>query len=605
MWMFYKPFFDQMNSDFWDTGNPADAVTLSHLIENAVEVSGDDLTLNLGIPFPDVAFKQVIAQTWGSVISVSWAQGKGCWNGNLFEDLNANGIPDWFEYDAETGTNPPGGWRHISLSPIQPISPANYAGTGPYHVITASAALNLVVLQRNPGYWGGWPAPNRQAYLEYVDIEYISDWTTRREAFKAGQLDVAAIPRSNMLELLDPADPARMTPIISGIKTIKNISPALSEDNLFFTFTVDPTSPGLYTGSFPDGAPPDFMNNIHVRRAFAYAFNFTKYLNEVWLGEAVARQTPDIVGLVPDYYSLADKNGLGPWTYGKNLAQMEAELKLAIFGGTSVWDAGGFKVNIYYNLGNEPRRLACEFMQASFNELSAASGKNFQAIPTGVDWNTYLTYMEEYVMPVWFMGWLADFADADNWKRPYMHTYGDFSYYQNYSLTNQLTLGPATGLNKDQLIDLAVKTPDGPARAEMYADLDYIFVNDVPDLPIAQGLGRRWSWYWVRGWYYNALYPSQYYYKLYKYQTCWADVTGNVVVGQPEGVENMRDIGYIAGKFGAKSPNPANVPPVPMYDPKWAPGTYGMAGADVYGDRKVDMRDIGFAAAHFGDTTGP
>jgi hypothetical protein len=64
----------------------------------------------------------------------------------------------------------------------------------------------------------------------------------------------------------------------------------------------------------------------------------------------------------------------------------------------------------------------------------------------------------------------------------------------------------------------------------------------------------------------------------------------------------MRDIGYIASRFGARAPDTALIPP---HDVKRAPGAYGSGSADVYGDRRIDMRDIGFACAHFGHTDSP
>jgi len=609
VWMFYKPFFDQMNSDWWDTGKVKDAITLTWLIHDSVEIMGPTtLRLKLGIAFPDVAFKQIITQTWSVMQSKQWSIGRGMYNpDDIFLDENQDSMPDWFV-----------DWRHMPVDdPIDPIAPENYVGTGPYHVSIVSQANGIVVLERNPNYWGGWPAPNRKSYLDTIDIEYISLFPARKAAFDAGEVDVCYVPRAYINQLLDPIDTARMTTLIPGEKTIKNISPALTEDNLFFGFTVSNVSVALYTGKFPDGAPYDFFNNTHVRKAFAYAFNHTKYLNEVYLGEAISRQTVTVYGLVPDYYSLPDKAGLGPWTLlgDIDLSKMKSELEQAMFtqdGVTkSVWEWGGFHLIINWNSGNDLRKLAGEFIKGSFDALNAQYGKNFQVTVQMELWGTILGQMRRMELPIWFIGWLADFADVDNWVRPYMHTNGDFSGFQNYSIANGWTTpGPITGLNKDQLIDLAVKTPDGPERAAMYSDLDQIFVADVPDIPIAQGLGRRWTWYWVKGWYYNALYPSQYYYKLYKENACWADVTGPLASylpnqpaqNYPEGVDNMRDIGYIANHFGAKAPDPAKTPP---YDNKWAPGVYGAAGADVYGDRKIDMRDIGFAAAHFGDTTEP
>jgi hypothetical protein len=156
-------------------------------------------------------------------------------------------------------------------------------------------------------------------------------------------------------------------------------------------------------------------------------------------------------------------------------------------------------------------------------------------------------------------------------------------------------------MNKDQLIEAGLRTPDGQKRAGIYADLDSIYISDCPGFPTDQPFSRRWTKYWVKGWYRNAMYPSDYYYHLYKEQTCWADVTG-INIGVPDGVENMRDIGYVAGHFGAGAPDTSASPP---YDARWAPGTYGYGGCDVYGDRKIDMRDIGLAASHFGHTTQP
>ncbi|MEM3616882.1 MAG: ABC transporter substrate-binding protein [Candidatus Bathyarchaeia archaeon] len=611
MWMFYEMFFGEMNSDIWDTGNPEDAWILSSLIDNVCEINGDDVILNMAGDLQGDAVLYILSGPWASILDKEWCISKGCWDGELFSDdgrytgsVAENGIPDWFE-----------SWRHCIafgyVSPIQSIKPENYAGTGPYRVVVASAAQNLVVLRRNPNYWRGWPAPfyidtatgelvRLPGYLEYIDIEYIADWTTRKTAFLACQLDVCAVPRANMMELLDPNDPARMEPLYPEIKTIKNISPVLSVYAMFFTFTVNPMSPFIYTGRFPDGIPPDFFNNTHVRRAFAYAFNHTKVLKEVWQYEAICRETPSIYGLIPDYYT---KRPDPPWTYDRSLDHIKAELQQAYFtqdGETkSVWDWGGFHLKLCFWYDWFP---IYEDIVEAFWEINSMYGKDFIIDIDVVDWSTYLSLIEYMEMPAYVMSWKVDYPDIDNLYRPFMHSCGDFAYFQNYTAWNGWcgTLGPRTGLNKDQLIDIAVITPDGPERATYYADLEDIYIADCPSFPIAQPSERKWIKYWVKGWYYNPLSPDYYYY-MYKEQACWADVTGPTV-GIPDGVCNMRDIGYIARHFGARAPDPAATPP---YDPRWAPGTYGCGGSDVYGDRKIDMRDIGYACRHFGHTTQP
>jgi peptide/nickel transport system substrate-binding protein len=462
-------------------------------------------------------------------------------------------------------------------------------------VAVFNGATGNVVLLRNPGYWGGWPAPDRKDFLEEIDIEYITEWATRRDAFKAGQLDVCAVPRAYMAELLDAfKEPAVWAPPdVAGnasIKTIKKINPQLTNDVLFYTFTVDPTSP--YCPKVSSVVAPNFYNDTHVRNAFSYAFNRTGYLADAYVGEAICRETPLVFGLVPDYYT---KSPDPPYVYDHNYTAAEAELRAA-----GLWNSG-FEVILNYNSGNDQRKIACDMVKSFFDNFPGTHG-TFSCTVQDVDWATYVEYFQEYKMGSWFMGWLADFADADNWDRPFMHSFGDFSYFQNYSIPNGWGVTRGTNnptMNKDELIDLAVKTPDGATRGGMYADLDTIYLKDDPSLPIVQPVGRRFCKYWVRGWYYNALYPSQYYYKMYKENTPWADVT-SATVGRSDGVVDMRDIGYIASAYGSQAPDPAVLPP--YRSPLWAPGTYGYGGADVYGDRVIDMRDIGFVASHFGYT---
>ncbi len=586
MWMYYKPLFDQMNSDAFD-----DAWCLAYLIKDAVEIlPGHGIRINVGIAFPDAAFKQILAQQWGAILSKEFSISIGCWNGDLFEDVApADGVPDWYVT-----------WRHISRSPYDTVGANRYVGTGPYRVIVLDPVAKIVIFERNPLYWKGWPCIDRKTYLEHIEEWYIADWAPRRDDFIASNYDVAAVPRAYMNELLDLYG----EPKYPEIKTIKKISPVLAMDALHYTFTVDPTSGYIGSGHLDgDGVPPDFFNNTNVRKAFSYGFDRAKYLAEAWFSEAICRETPLIFGLVPDYYTLSPDP---PWTYNYNQAAAEAMLMAANFPEGNVWEKG-FSMTMSYNTGNDQRRIACYYIRDFFGNLSTYDGRvgdPFTVLVTEIDWPTYLTLFEEYKLPIWSIGWAADFADADNWDRPYMHSWGDFSYFQNYTLDNGWGATHGTnnpGMNKDELIDLAVKTPDGPGRAGMYADLDLIYIADCPSLPIDQALGRRWAKYWVKGWQFQTMWPASYYYKMYKEDACWGDVTGPTV-GIPDGVENMRDVGYIAGHFGAVAPNPAAAV---EYDARWAPGTYGYAGCDVYGDRKVDMRDIGFACAHFGHLAQP
>ena len=373
------------------------------------------------------------------------------------------------------------------------------------------------------------------------------------------------------------------------MKTIKNIQPSLSSDALHFTFTINPASPYIGTGSFPNGIPTDFFNNTHVRKAFAYSFNQTNWIQQMWFGEAYRQYTPLIAGLYPDYRTVTSG-------YDVNFASAEAEFKQAVFGGQSVWNTGFTVTLLYYG---QSERTKLETIKEFFVKLSTYDGRVGNPFTINVapiyDWLTYLQNFEDFLLPTFDIGWIADFTDADNFIQPYMHSNGDFSRYQNYTLANGW--GNTHGanyqaLNKDELIDRALATSDGSDRAKMYADLESIYMTDCPSLPMPTPTGRRWCQYWVKGWYHDAMYPAVYIPSIYKYDDCWCDSSGPTV-GVQDGVVNMRDISWLLLHWNSKAP----IPGLPV-DPKWI-GTYGNGGVDPYGNRMCEMRDIQAAILHF------
>jgi peptide/nickel transport system substrate-binding protein len=384
-----------------------------------------------------------------------------------------------------------------------------------------------------------------------------------------------------MSELLNPTT---KEPIQSDIKTIKNLV-SLSFSSACFTFTIAPTSAYIWSGHLPDGIPLDFFNNTHTRKAFAYAFNRTECITQPPYTESICRETPLIQGLYPDYHT-------SQTAYAVSFSAAEAELKQAVFGGTNAWDAG-FKMTLPYLMGSDVTRIAFEQLKNFFANLSTYDGRTgppFQISVAELDPRYYIEIQLDE-LPIWVIGWLADYADADNFIRPYMHSNGDFAYFQNYTADN------GWGKLKDQLIDTAINTPDGPQRASLYTELEHVYINDCPSIPLLQPLSRMWMKYWVKGWYYNPLTNSPqsgyYYYQIWKYDNCWYCNSGPTS-GISDGIVGMRDISYTIIHFSGRAPDPSR-----SLDPKWVP-VYGANGCvDTYGDRTVNMRDIANAILHF------
>jgi len=573
IWMYDKPLFDLPDH----TGFTNDtAMVLANMINAAIvpDIIANTLTINVGCHFPDSAFKQILCGTWGCIGSMNNTIAIGGWNGNLFDTTKYGGpFPDWWVDWAGQG----GGINCAVSDPSDRLLPSVYVGTGPYHITTIDSVNLKVILQRNPDFWMGWPAHYcgfvSNSSLDTVEIDYISDWNTRKACFLAGTIDTCAVPRAYMFGLLNTVTRQPSTPVI---KTITHIAPTLSCDMNCFQFSISSASTYIGTGSLPGGIPLDFFNNTHCRRAFAYSFNWSTYVQQAFYGEASYRKNWMVPGLVPDYYNASVPG------YYESLSSAEAELKAAFVGSQNVWNTG-FTLTIAFNTGNDERKIACQMISNFFTTLStydSRTGSPFVVNVQEVTWPQTIQGMTDRTLPMFDIGWLADFADADDFARSYMHSFGHFAYYQSYSASN------GWGTAKDVLVDEAVLEPDGPARQSLYCQLQQIFYIDCPGFPVAEPRGRFWCQYWVKGWFYNAMYPGAFYYTMWKQDNPWWDITGSTT-GLSDGIVQMRDMAYLIVRFNAKAP----VPGQPI-DPKWF-GVYGANGCvDTFGDRIVNMKDI-------------
>jgi len=546
------------------------------------------LRVNVAATFPDSGFKQALSDSLGSIVSMQYCQSVGGWNGDLLADMDLDGCPDWWTRERVNGS------QYVTELEVL-WSSKSYCGSGPHRVSVFADYLSKVVLTRNPGCWRGWSWIQQDRLPTDVVLDYS-------KPCKGPE------PNDTTYDVRNFASAYDVGPGIYPVQLIKDVNPTLCCKALSFQFAVVPSSAHICSGQFPSGIPSNFFNSTHCRRAFAYTLNRTKYLQEAFDDRAILRETPGINGLYPDYYT---KSQAPPYTYDMNVASVVSELQQAFFtqdGETkSVWDWGGFKMDVLYYSGREYGRLALENLKATFDTINSLYAKNFTVI--------VVSYTPTFPIddiwsqaPVLAWGYVCDMSDADDTCRWMMHSGNGYAKPTGYTAANGWTTkGPRSGLNKDQLIDLALKTDDGPQRANMYADLDDIYLADCPSVMLAQPSTQLLQQYWVKGTYYSAKFPGTDYYFIYKNDTCWADVIGRPPIGQaygsPDGHVDMRDVGYVTQHFGAYAPNPSNaleMPPRTIYDARWAPGFYGFGGCDLVGDRKVDMRDIGFVCNHYG-----
>jgi len=586
-WMWYYPMFGSYHAPSWTATYPSRTlIEFIARIDDAVQRSATQVVFNfMTLLGPPLSQLQIITQTWGSILNEAWcAADSRDWNGLYEEPLHFKGDCDtdgvvggldsgtigyyWggskgtpgyhvsgdVDRDAVIGgldsgivgyywgatASPDGkGWyryHNPTKSPLDDPTP-RMMGTGPYKLFAISYIAKfwrLVAFKdvKPVTYWGMWPShfstPSMgyQGYLDAVTHYVVDEWLDRRTAFLACDYDFCYVPREYIGQ-------------VAGQPNVECIFPleTLAVDALFFTFELPENTP--YAGGsgghgYPadefhlDGIPINFFGDVHIRKAFAYAFNYTEYIEEVYLGEAVHPSTPLVVGLGPKSpinipVLIRDGGTLGNTTYlppisvwPNDLDKMVEEFKLA-FGGTlldpgDAWDIG-FTFTMTYNTGSVGRLRVCQSIKEDVEANHPRATINIQE----VDWDTYLADMVNspyYVakMPLWMLGWLADYPDVYNFAGPFMFSEGDFSVFQAYYLD-------PSSIEMDEILAASIgpeALADPDVRAGLYWEACKLYQDNMVNLPTIQGTGRHWQKTWVEGWYYNPVYPGDYFYHLWK-----------------------------------------------------------------------------------------
>lgn len=454
-WMFYEPLLGRPGSRD-EEGN---IVVTAEQIDNAITRNATHVTFHLANPYPP--FLQILSQTWGSILSKDWCIALGDWPGT------------WETWQDYNGGEPP-------------IGRAAMCGTGPYKFDYWNFDVEWSIAKFDD-YWRGWPAPRSEGFVDRATVKFVGDWETRKNMFLAGTADNIYVPRALMDEVLGQP----------GVRCIYPL-PKLSCDAMFFTFNISETSPymGVPGGLTPStldesGIPPDFFSDIDVRKGFAYCVDYTELIAEAYLGEAYQPATPVIWGL--PFHNLEQPK------YSINLTKAQQHLQNAW--GRQLWTQG-FTITICYNTGNLLRQMVCEMIKINIESLNPKFHVDIQDL----DWiSEYIPQLCNSELPLFVLGWVADFSDPHNLVYAFMHTRGNYPYYQRYSNSTV-----------DALIEAGILETDVSEKKNIYYELQSLYHEDCPSVLLAQQRGRRFERDWVQGWYYNPLLFGNYFYSQWK-----------------------------------------------------------------------------------------
>jgi len=454
-------------------------------------------TVTFQLAQPWGPFLATIAQTWGSIMDKEWVVEKGGWDGSC---------ETWAKYYGMASEN----------DPFTPI--AN--GTGPFKLDHWTPGQEIVLV-RNDNYWRTEPAweggPSGPAKLARVVIKKVDEWGTRFAMFQAGDADWVAVNRQDVSQV-DPLvgekcvwnnekgafEPCEV--VGDGPFRLYIGFPTVSRTDVFLNFNINvPEGGNPFVGSGKldgNGIPPDFFSDPHIRKAFNYCFDWDTFIQDALVGEGIQSTGIAIPGMIG-----YDPNGphytfdLEKCTEEFKLADVDKDGKPAGEDEDDVWNVG-FRMQVAYNTGNVVRQTVAEILASN---LAQVNGK-FQVEIVGLPWPTFLRNQRAKTLPLFISGWLEDIHDPHNWYVPYLiGTYG-----------RRQSLPEDAVAEFKALINRGVMETDPAKRHAIYQELNQKVYDLAPQIILAVATGRRYEQRWMEGWYYNPIYPGQYFYVLSK-----------------------------------------------------------------------------------------
>lgn len=464
---------EEVSGKSWDelfdeNGNPVPGAEevfkqVYDVVDKAIEVDGDNVVFHLARPY--APFLNVIAQgsSWGAILDKEWCIEVGLWDGQP---------TTWWKWHDQGKEE----------SPLFQTA----MGTGPYKFVEWDRAQQKVILEANENYW------REPAKIKKVIIWGVDEFSTRKAMLEKGDADIAYIPTQYL-------DQVRGNPDIEIIEGL----PTLSVTVLGFNWSIKEDSKYIGSGKLDgNGIPPDFFSDVHARRAIAHVINYDALINDVLkgFGKRVPTALPD---------SLLGYDPTLP-LYDFNLFKARQELMQAWNG--EVWEKG-VKFSVAYNLGNEARQRTAEMVKAYLEMLNP----KFKIEVVGLQWPTFLDATKRGELPIFILGWLADFPDPDNFIFTYYDSKGDYSTrqgkkFQEFVSTPMDELG---GKSLDEIIEAAAAETDPVVREELYKKAQEFVVKYAISVPLYQPVGVRVHRAWLKGWYPNPMRPGDDYYAYY------------------------------------------------------------------------------------------
>lgn len=302
-------------------------------------------------------------------------------------------------------------------------------GTGPFKFVEWISSQHIL-LKRNDDYFMGKPK------LERIRFMMFKDGMLRLENFMAGNLDAAVIPNGHVLQAEAQV----------GVENM-SISNSLRTNYIGF---------GMPNGKFTGKADlTPYGTNKLVRQALSCAMDREYLCNKV-----LEKRGIPAYGVLPPGMDGFNKNRP---PLKKDLAKARALLAQAGYP-----EGKGLPPITLIHRGDEDTKNICQAFQNDFEQI----GVHVELQP--LEWSRFLETVEIEPQPMFYLGWVADYPDPDNFL------FVLFNSKQFGSPGNQTWF-----LNKevDELTEKARTITDMSERAKLYSRVEDILLDEMPWVP--------------------------------------------------------------------------------------------------------------------------
>ncbi|WP_292319199.1 ABC transporter substrate-binding protein, partial [Caldisphaera sp.] len=362
----------------------------------------DTVTFNLSERVNPQLFFSILTESEASVYDAKWLEQVGA---------GINFTPAGF-YQYEQQANEGNYNTKVQWSPVT---------SGPYMIKSYTPGQSIVLVP-NP-YWPNnipdIPKPNNT-----VIIYWVKDPNTAYEMFASGQADILTnIPPDYVPLLLN---------LESNGQASIYVYPTFTEN--FFAFTLNVNTSILKSINPNYNIPSYYFANPLVRKAFAYAFNYTEYLNDI-VGNVkyhfnfASPYCGVIIPGLPYYIPPSELTGCPTFnlTYAKQLMEESGYYNITV------------NFPIIVSSGDTVDFTAAAMWASLLNEMDP----HITATPLYVPFSTIISYEVPGAnpMPIYYLGWIADYPLASDFVNAMYLQGGTYpapngwtvSYFENLS----------------------------------------------------------------------------------------------------------------------------------------------------------------------------